>query len=131
MRYFFTVLHSNYFFLLSLFFLHFLLNFFFLSYLIFLILSLYDCDSLIKFGEQMREFRINLIDKVRKISTCFIINTFEKHNRCKIFLKILEFFSWDFTLKNINNCFFLRSLYLFSQTNHIFFQSDDSINISS
>lgn len=84
-----TVLHRYYFLLLSLH-LSFFQLFSFLLFLDFLLLfSLDDSDAFVEFGKQMWELGVYFVDEVAEVCACFVIDSFEEHNRRKILLEIL------------------------------------------
>jgi hypothetical protein len=96
-----------------------------------LILSLNDSNSFIQAGQEMRKFWVDLIDQIGKISTCFIINSLEEHNRSEILFEILQLIVRNLSLQNINDTFFFSRFYLLSEGNDLILQSDDTIDISS
>lgn len=125
------MLHCNNFFLFSFFLSHSNFNSFFLSLFLFFILFLNNCDSSIEFCQQMGKLGVNFIHQIAEISTCFIIDSFEKHHRSEILFEVLYFVFRKLSLQNINNRFFLCRFYFFSQSDNLILESNDSINIPS
>ena len=124
------MLHSHYFLPLSFLFSDLLLHSFLLLHLLLLILSLNDCDSLVKLSEQMGQLGVNFIHQIWEISAGFVVDSLKEHHWGKVFFEILKLFRWQLSLKNVHDVFFLSRFDLFSKTNHIFLQVDDSIHIS-
>ena len=108
------MLQSNYLLLLSLLLTHLLLLhfFLFLDYLLFF--SLDVSDSFVELGEEMRKFRIYLIDQVAEIGTSFVVHALEEHDGGKVFLEVLDSVFGKFSLENVQYFLFLAGLHFFS-----------------
>lgn len=121
--------HSHDFLLFSLFFSDALLHSFSLSFLLLLVLLLNDGDSLVEFGQQVRQLGVDFVDEVAEIGAGFVIDSLEEHDRCEIFLEILDFVFGELSLQNINDDFFLGCFDLLCQSDDFLFELDDCIHI--
>jgi hypothetical protein len=100
-----------------------LLLFFFVNF------SLDDCDTFVKFGDEMSEFRVDFIGEVAEVNASLVVNSFEEHDRGEVLLEILHLISRHFSLQYINDILFLACHNLFCKFDDLRLQVHDAVNV--